>query len=233
MGDEKRTQAMKNIQAEWLNDYLAEIIISIRKSDGSNYEPNSLESLKNSVKRHLKDKGCTHSLRDRLFHKTQQALTAKKMSLKKEGKGRKASASEPISTEDEEKLFEANQLGIKTPRSLQLSVFYYLGKLFGFRGRDEQRMLKYGDVVVKATGDGKEYLEFYERDSKTMDGSGRDDFRSTVPRIFSAEGPPGKDPVNVFKEFCRRRPVQMTFTESPMYLTPKPDQRLHETSLCW
>ena len=78
----------------------------------------SLGSLKNSVERHLKDKGCTYSRRDRLFHKTQQALTATKMSLKKEGKGMKANASEPISTEDEEKLFEANQLGIKTPRSL-------------------------------------------------------------------------------------------------------------------
>ena len=85
-------------------------------------------------------------------------------------------------------------------------MFYYLSKLFGFRGRDELGRLKYGDVVIKATGDGKEYLEFHERDSKTMVESRCDDFRSTVPRIFSAEWPLEKDPVNVFKEFCRRTP---------------------------
>lgn len=99
------------------------------------------------------------------------------------------------------------RINLKTPRSLQYSVFYYFGKRYGFRRSDEQRKLKYDDVVIKATGDGRENREFHERDSKTMDRSGRDDFRSTVPRIFSTEGPSEKDPVNVLKEFCRRRPV--------------------------
>lgn len=99
------------------------------------------------------------------------------------------------------------RINLKTPRSLQYSVFDYFGKRYGFRRSDEQMKLKYDDVVIKATGDGRENREFHERDSKTMDGSGRDDFRSTVPRIFSTEGPPEKDPVNVLKEFCRRRPV--------------------------
>ena len=110
------------------------------------------------------------------------------------------------------------------PRALQLSIFYHLGKLFGLRGMDDPRKIRYGDIVLKS-GDDTEYLELHERDSKTMDGSGRDDFRSTVPRLFPVEGPPERCPVALFKEFCRRRPEGMSQPDSPMYLTVIPEKR--------
>ena len=76
--NKREPKSLENILPVWLDSYLAEMFISIRKSDGTDYEPISLESIKNSVDRYLKDKGCVHSLRDRTFHKTQQALIAKK-----------------------------------------------------------------------------------------------------------------------------------------------------------
>ena len=231
--NKREPKSLENILPAWLDSYLAELFISIRKSDGTDYEPTSLEAIKNSVDRYLKDKGCTHSLRDRTFHKTQEALKAKKMSLKKDGKGRKANASEPVTRESENKLYETGQMGMKSPGSLQLSVFYHLGKLFGLRGRDEPRNIKYGDVVLRQSGDGTEYLELHERASKTMDGSGKDDYRSTVPRLFAVDGPAEKCPVALFKEFCRRRPEGMTQPDSPMYLTVIPEKRLLQNSLIW
>ena len=60
---------------------------------------------------------------------------------------------------------------------------------------DDSRKIKFGDVVLKESSDGTEYLELHERDNKTMDGSGRDDFRSTVPRLFAVSGPPERCPV--------------------------------------
>ena len=38
----------------------------------------------------------------------------------------------------------------------------------------------------------EKYHESHERDSEPMDESVRDDFRSTILRIFLAEGPPDK-----------------------------------------
>jgi len=51
------------------NEYLAELFISIRKKDGSDYEPISLECIRNSIERHLKEKGYQVSLNDRVFHR--------------------------------------------------------------------------------------------------------------------------------------------------------------------
>ena len=97
--NKRKPKSLENILPVWLDAYLAEMFISIRKSDGTDNEPISLESIKNSVDRNLKDKGCARSLRDRTFHNTQQALNAKKVSLKKDGKGRNARASEPVTKE--------------------------------------------------------------------------------------------------------------------------------------
>ena len=111
------------------------------------------------------------------------------MSLRKDGKGRQANASEPVIKQSENKLYETDQMGMKNPGSLQLSVFYHLGKLFGLRGKDDPRIIKYGDVVPRQSGDGTEYLELHERASTTMDGSGKEDFKSTVPSLFAVDGP--------------------------------------------
>ena len=71
------------------------------------------------------------------------------MSLKTDGKGRKANASEPVTKESKNKLYETDQMGMKNPGSLQLSLVYHLGKLFGLRGREDPRNIKYGHVVLR------------------------------------------------------------------------------------
>ena len=81
--NKKEPRLIEKIAPSALNDFLSELYITIRKTDGSDYEPSSLETLKNSIERHLKDEGYAVSLRDRIFHKSNQALTAKKMQLKK------------------------------------------------------------------------------------------------------------------------------------------------------
>ena len=106
-----------------------------------------------------------------LFQKTRDIIKAKKISLKKLGLGCKASASERLSPADEATLIDTKTIGPDTPTSLQFSLFYFFSKGFGLRGRNEHRQLCIGDVQLKSTGDGTEYLEMLERSSKTMDGS--------------------------------------------------------------
>jgi hypothetical protein len=47
----------KNIEVPILSDNVSEMYISNRKSNGNNYEPTSLDSMKNSTERHLLYRG--------------------------------------------------------------------------------------------------------------------------------------------------------------------------------
>jgi len=161
-GEEREARLIENIPPHQLDNYLAELYISIRTANGKEYEPISLEGLKNSIERHLKDKQYQISLRDRVFVRSNQALAAKKCQLKKQGLGNKSKASEAVTADDEDKMLKSGALGKSSPESLQFSMFYFFGKMFGLRGRDEHMKLKFGDVVLKADSKG---------DNKTLNGS--------------------------------------------------------------
>ena len=208
------------------------MFVSIRRGDSSEYEPSSLETMKNSIDRYLQEKGYTVSLRDRQFVKTTKALSDKKQDLKKKGLGRLKHACEAISPEDENKLVETGEISTETAESLQFGLFYFFGKYFALRGRDEHRYLKFGDVEKKTDGQGQTYLEYPERASKTMDGSGKSDYRLTVPRAYSVNSPT-KDPVHFYDEFVKHRPDDAMDAESPMYLTPIPTSRLKKNQKAW
>jgi len=184
--DNKReTRLIEFIPPSHLNDFLAEMFISIRKTNGEDYEPSTLESLKNSLERHLKEKNYPHSLKDRMFDKCIKALNAKKVQLKKAGLGRLPNRSSHLDPEDEDKMFEAGVFGKATPKALQTTLFYFFGKMFGLRARDEARQLKVGDIELRRTLDGKKYIQFHERCTKTRDGSNTKNRRETLPKIYS------------------------------------------------
>ena len=213
-----------------LDGYLCEFFIQLKKKDGSDYETTSIDSIKAGIERHLKDNFYPYSLMaDREFSRLRDVIKSKKVILKKEGLGRKANAAMPLDKADEEKIKETGELSPDYPRSLQLAMFINFGKGFGLRGRDEHRNLRFGDVTVNTTSDGKKYLEMRERNSKTMDGSKNNDYRKTRPRIFSTDGS-ATDPVNIFQKFSSKRPAEAMAEDSPMYLTPKPAARLDLTS---
>jgi len=51
-----------------------------------------------------------------------------------------------------------------------------------------------GDVKLRETADGKEYLEFDERQTKTRTGSDCRDIRAMPPKMFATDGSE-KDPI--------------------------------------
>ena len=213
---------------ELLNEFLSEFFITIKKVDGSDYEPSTIDSIKFSIDRYLKDKYYPASIiTDKIFHKTRQAINARKVDLKTKGLGRKRLASEPLDDRDQEILVEGGFIGTSNPKSLQFSLFYYFSKGFGTRGRQEHRSLKYGDIQIKKDSDGNEYIEMVERLTKTMDGTKRNDHRDVTPKIFSAEV------VGILKEFQMRRPNSMKNDDSPFYLTPIPQARLADGQTVW
>ena len=71
-----------------LNNYLGRFYLSVRKTDGKEYEPDSLSGIQNSIDRYLSEK--QYGLRIKTaeeFEHARQVLMAKRKSLKKEGKG--------------------------------------------------------------------------------------------------------------------------------------------------
>ena len=48
--------------------------------------------------------------------------------------------------------------------------------------------MKWGDVELKTTADGLEYLEYNERQTKTRTGSQPKDTRTVKPKMFAVRG---------------------------------------------
>jgi hypothetical protein len=154
-------------------------------------------------------------------------MAAKKVQLKKMGKGRKGKASKAVTSSEEEILWESGQLGESTPRILEFTLWYFFTKCFGLRGRNKHHQLTFGDVVLKTDENGCEYLEYYERLTKTRDGTGKNDVRETTPRMFST-GIEGRDPVEMYKTFMYRRPETVMNADAPFYLTCIPSGKIED-----
>ena len=218
---------------EILNKYLCEFFMTLKKKNGTDYEPGTISSFNASFERYLRDNLYPVSLMsDKAFFRLREVIKAKRSILKKNGLGRKAKASEVLDQSDDSKLIEAGQLGDHSPKVLQTTLFYLFGKGFGLRGRDEHRKMNFGDVIIEQTNEGQEYLLFLERNSKSMDGTRRDDYRPVRPKLFETGG--GKfDPVRLFKLFSKKRPAAALNATSPMYLTPVPEERIKSDHCPW
>lgn len=200
--------------------------IEARKRDGSQYEPVSISSVKASIERHLKDKDTEYSLHDRTFKLSNMTLSAKKVELKKDGKGQKPNASTAVSSTEENLLWDKGQLGNSSPRVLIFSVWYYFTKCFGLRGRQEHRQLMFGDVELKTdTPSGREYLEFTERLTKTRDGNGKENVRKVKPKMYATNN--DRDPVKLYKTYIDRRGDDAKKADFPFYLTCIPVYRIN------
>lgn len=126
-----------------------------------------------------------------------------------------------------EKLWETGQLGLSNGKSLQNTLFYYLTVGFGFRGCHESRQLQWGDVTVKRNDEGREFLQFTERKSKTRTGESGIKPRSFQPKLFET----GTDrcPIKMYREFAKHRPQTMNEPDSPFYLSVKTKYDVKDT----
>ena len=89
--DKWELRELDDIPVKDLGGYLSQMWISIRKKDGGEYEPSTLEQIRCSVDRHLREKSSGQmTLRSNDFHLSNRTLTARKMELKQHGLGRRA-----------------------------------------------------------------------------------------------------------------------------------------------
>ncbi|CAB3994971.1 Hypothetical predicted protein [Paramuricea clavata] len=94
-------------------------------------------------------------------------------------------------------LYAKNLLGTVNPESLLNTLWLNNTMHFGLRSCKEHRDMCWGDVKLKQTVDGEEFLGFNERQIKTRTGSDCRDVRKMTPKMFATDGPE-RDPVIVY-----------------------------------
>ncbi|XP_070560330.1 uncharacterized protein KIAA1958-like [Ptychodera flava] len=145
--DGEMIEWLMSLGADKLDEVLGPASFSIRKMDGTEYEPSTLTNMKCSLERYLRSKNYSASLNDRVFHKLNQAIRAKQVHLKGQGKGRKELKSEEISAEEEETMWQAGVLGINNPQSANFTMFFYSENTW-MRGRNEHQLIKFTGIVT-------------------------------------------------------------------------------------
>ncbi|XP_070539519.1 uncharacterized protein KIAA1958-like [Ptychodera flava] len=155
------------IQPTDLDSYLAGYFLGTRQSDG----PDTLTGYQRGIDRFLQEVNYGHSIiRDDEFKRSRKCLAAKRSQLKKLGMGNKPNAADALTSEEEAIFVEKGIVGRNNPESLFYAVWLNNTKILGFRGGQENRQLVWGDITLKATPNGSEYLEFNERETKTRHG---------------------------------------------------------------
>ena len=214
----------EQIPATELKQYLCQFILSVRKKDGSEYEPCTLRSYISSIDRYLKKKEygkCIIS--DIEFAKCRETLKCKKKSLKSLGKGNKPYASAEIIDEQLDEMYTVGTLGPNSPSSLINSLWLVCTINFGMRTGQETHSLKWGDIVLQTEDNGDEYLLFsQERQTKTRTGENERNIRQVKPRAYNLPDMPDRDPVLLYKKYASQRPAEATHPDAPFFLAINP-----------
>ena len=213
------SRLIEEISPKELNVYIAEFIITVRKKDSNeDYEPSSLRSLMASFERYLKKKNYGFSImKDAEFEQARKALQSKQKDLKQKGKGNKRNASVALTEEEIKLLHDKELLGTSTPEALLNTIWFYNTIHFGLRGCKEHRNMCWGDVQLRQSTNGEEFLEYSERQTKTRTGENPQDVRQIKPKMFAVPGSE-KDPVAAYKLYAKKRPTEMNDSDAPFYL---------------
>ncbi|XP_019616227.1 PREDICTED: LOW QUALITY PROTEIN: uncharacterized protein KIAA1958-like [Branchiostoma belcheri] len=214
-GDKRR---LEDILPEELDGLLGSFFLGIKKDSGEDYEPDSLTSKQRSIARYLKEKGYpVDIISDRKFAHSRECLLAKRKSLKKDGKGNRPNRADPLS-QAEIKLLEKKQLiGPQNPDSLIAGLWLNNTRLFGMRSRQEHCSMLWGDVEETVDSQGRAVLEYSERATKTRTGA-TSDTRPFRPRAYACPERPSVCPVNLYREYRKRRPMTQMHPTAPFYL---------------
>ena len=126
------------------NFWLPRFIREVRRGDGEPYPPKTIHQLLAGMQRHMLQSNCClpkfldwsnplfrpiHGACDFIFHE-----------LHSKGVGVYVRHTPIISNEEEQKLWELGILGVDSSKSLEQTVFYYIGKRYCIRGGEERQL---------------------------------------------------------------------------------------------
>ena len=162
----------------------------VHRQDGADYPGNTLYSLVVMIQLHLEKQGKDWKLMDgKPFISVRNTLDnlMKKRALARISKA--AKSAEPISVDDEQKLWDEGVLGEMQPDQLRSTLMYLLGLTFALCGCREQRALRCPphdpQITVQMDSEGNEYL-LYKEDIHTKMNQGGLKSRKLTPKTIKA-----------------------------------------------
>ena len=224
--DAGESRDILNIPPQNLDIYVGTYIKTVQpqhtgKGGTGEYEPDSLTSIHRGIDRYLRENEYGFSLvASKEFQTSKKVLETKRGELKAAGKGNKPNAAEPLTPEEEEKLWEKKELGGDNGRVLQNTMWFLTGKLLGFRASDEAKQLEWGDLCLQKDENNVEYIQWNERKTKTRSGNSRT-LRPFQPKIFPNDQNKDRCPIELYKKFKEHRPADQLHEHSSFYLSVK------------
>ena len=218
--ERQEIREIEKIPPTELDSYLSQFVLAARKKTGKYYEPSSLRGILASVERHLSRSSYSKTIFiDTDFRKTRDALKAKQKQLKRHGLGNRPKATTALTDDEIEILFEKKLLGLSSPQALLNTVWLNNMIHFGLCGCKKE--LRCGDTVLKTDSDVDEYLEYFERQTKTRTGEDPRNQRPIKPRMYANNDAISidRDSVHVYKMYKEKRPSSMLEPDSSFYLS--------------
>ena len=156
---------------EDLNKWIPRFINEVRRQDGQHYPPRSIYQILAGLQRHMLEMNhLAPKFLDRSkseFRPIHGACDAVYHKLHTSGIGTVVHHTPVITEEEEETLWNSGIFGTETPKSLQRTIFYYVGKRFCIRGGEEMRKL--GPSQFLRTHD-PDCITYVEHGSKNFTG---------------------------------------------------------------
>ena len=192
-----------------MDNVLQSFFAEIRKSDGTEYEPECLRVILSAMDRYLRDKGREYSiLKDKKFDSCRKVLNGKAIELREKGMGKRKNKSDTLDTHEEEKLWQLKVLGGKNPKSLNYTIFYLISQQFGTRGCQEHHQLRIEDLkFVRDPSGSVLYVEWVEGLTKTRQGGLSKTEQRLPQKMFAHEG--SRCPVKFLELLISKRPEKL------------------------
>ena len=203
--------AIEDLPEATLSAYLSEFLSGVKKrTDGTDYQPDSLWALFASVKRYLVSKDYKFSTSPPLPYVT-QILKCVSKKLKKKGLGDLANRSDALTSEEIYMMYERQVAGTHNPSALNTALTL-ICMFLGFRGHSELYRRCLGDFNI-VTVNNKRFL------MKTRNGETPRDLRNGTPKLAELKGSKAC-PVKVWETVLKHRPARFNEENSPLFLRP-------------
>ena len=153
------------------------------------------------------------------FAKCREVLKIKQKHQKGLGYGNKHNASDEITDEDINQLFDCSLLGVHSPLALVNFPHLTFSMSLGMSGGKEQRDLKFGDIVIDKDASGEEFIQHVkERQTKTRTGADPNNSKEIKTTAWANDNP-NRCPVNTFRIFTSKRPAKMMKPDCPVFFS--------------